>query len=214
MADHGSIDHAGITGVGIPATTVNAKGDILAATANDTVTRLGVGTDGQVLTAASGQSTGLQWATPSSGISADLLPWTIDRIPAFGSIANTNWSTFVAASGSSGDVYLNAIMQSSGAQNAEIAWDEVLSAGTWTFAMRHYTEANRGIYSLQFDGTDVGTIDGYAGTPGVVHQLSSITGIVVAATAKIRVSLQMATKNASSSSYYGAISGYQLRRTA
>ena len=48
---------------------VDAKGDIIAATAADTVARLGVGTDGQVLTAASGQATGLQWATPSSGIS-------------------------------------------------------------------------------------------------------------------------------------------------
>ena len=46
---------------------VDAKGDLIAATANDTPARLAVGTDGQVLTAASGQSTGLQWATPSSG---------------------------------------------------------------------------------------------------------------------------------------------------
>ena len=46
---------------------VDAKGDIIAATAADTVARLAVGTNGQVLTAASGQATGLQWATPSSG---------------------------------------------------------------------------------------------------------------------------------------------------
>lgn len=58
------------SGTGIPPTTVNAKGDLIAATADDTVTRLGVGTDGQVLTAASGQATGLQWATPTAGIPA------------------------------------------------------------------------------------------------------------------------------------------------
>lgn len=46
---------------------VDAKGDVLTATADNTPARLAVGTDGQVLTAASGQSTGLQWATPSSG---------------------------------------------------------------------------------------------------------------------------------------------------
>ena len=46
---------------------VDAKGDIIAATAADTVARLAVGTNGQVLTAASGEATGLQWATPSSG---------------------------------------------------------------------------------------------------------------------------------------------------
>ena len=42
--------------------TVNAKGDIYAATADDTVTRLGVGTNGQVLTADSTAATGLAWA--------------------------------------------------------------------------------------------------------------------------------------------------------
>lgn len=43
------------------------KGDLLAATASATIARLGVGTNGQVLTADSSQSTGLIWATPSSG---------------------------------------------------------------------------------------------------------------------------------------------------
>lgn len=42
---------------------LNAKGDLPVATAADTWSRLAVGTDGQVLTAASGQSTGLQWAS-------------------------------------------------------------------------------------------------------------------------------------------------------
>lgn len=46
---------------------VDAKGDIVAATTADTVARLAVGTNGQVLTADSAESTGLKWATPSSG---------------------------------------------------------------------------------------------------------------------------------------------------
>ena len=48
-------------------TIVDAKGDIIAATAADTVARLAVGANGTVLTAASGQATGLEWATPSVG---------------------------------------------------------------------------------------------------------------------------------------------------
>lgn len=52
---------------GIPATIFDAKGDIIAATAADTASRLAVGTNGQVLTADSAEATGLKWATPSSG---------------------------------------------------------------------------------------------------------------------------------------------------
>jgi hypothetical protein len=46
---------------------VDAKGDIVAATTADTVARLAVGSNGTVLTADSAESTGLKWATPSSG---------------------------------------------------------------------------------------------------------------------------------------------------
>jgi hypothetical protein len=49
----------------IQPTIVDAKGDIIAATAADTVARVAVGSNGQVLTADSAQAAGVKWATPT-----------------------------------------------------------------------------------------------------------------------------------------------------
>jgi hypothetical protein len=46
----------------IQATIFDAKGDLIVASAADTAARLGIGTDGQILTAASTATYGLQWA--------------------------------------------------------------------------------------------------------------------------------------------------------
>jgi hypothetical protein len=53
----------------VPKTIVDAKGDIIAATAADTVSRLAVGTNGQTLVADSTAATGLKWATPATAAS-------------------------------------------------------------------------------------------------------------------------------------------------
>jgi hypothetical protein len=45
---------------------VDAKGDILVASGADAIARLGVGTNGQVLTAASGATYGVEWSNPAA----------------------------------------------------------------------------------------------------------------------------------------------------
>jgi len=50
----------------VDATTVDAKGDLLVGTANDTLARQGVGTDGYVLTADTSTTTGVSWKAPPS----------------------------------------------------------------------------------------------------------------------------------------------------
>lgn len=51
----------------VPKSIVDAKGDLIAATAADTVARLAIGTNNQVLTADSTAATGMKWATPAGG---------------------------------------------------------------------------------------------------------------------------------------------------
>lgn len=56
------------SGSAINPTIVDAKGDIIAATAADTVARLAVGANNTVLTADSSTATGLKWAASASGL--------------------------------------------------------------------------------------------------------------------------------------------------
>ena len=51
----------------IPKSLVDAKGDLIVATADNTASRLAVGTNGNVLTVDSTTATGLKWAAPAGG---------------------------------------------------------------------------------------------------------------------------------------------------
>ncbi len=52
---------------GIQPSIVDAKGDLIAATAADSVSRLAIGANNTVLTADSAEATGMKWATPAAG---------------------------------------------------------------------------------------------------------------------------------------------------
>jgi hypothetical protein len=98
------------------------------------------------------------------------------------------------------------------AQNDYGEWElGPLLPGTYSLTLLHYKSTTLGIYTIDVAGTTVGTVDGYAASGAAASAV--ITGITVPALATVPVRFTMATKNASSSSYMAAISGFSLTRT-
>ena len=85
---------------GIAATIVDAKGDLIAATAADTVSRLAVGTNGHVLTADSAESTGIKWAAASGG-GGGFVEFGGVKLTGGGGDITTTSTTFVDLTGAS-----------------------------------------------------------------------------------------------------------------
>ena len=61
------LDDLSIPAAGIPASTIDGKGELLVGAADDTVDNLPIGTNGHVLTADSAETLGVKWAAPAAG---------------------------------------------------------------------------------------------------------------------------------------------------
>jgi len=94
-----------------------------------------------------------------SGSSVPELAPRIVNFTLFGAAGNTNWDTLTSSRNS---YPYGARFDSTGVQNAARWWYVNLAAGTWDFELLHEIANNRGIYSVQIDDVQVGTIDGYA----------------------------------------------------
>jgi hypothetical protein len=90
---------------------IDAKGDLLAGTADNTIGRLAVGTNGQVLTADSAEATGMKWAAAGGGGGMTLISTT--------TLSGTSTTISVAANS-----YLNLVMyaESIDCQNDVDVW--------------------------------------------------------------------------------------------
>ena len=75
---------------------VDAKGDVLAGSADNTLTRLAVGANGTVLTADSAEATGLKWATPTPGTRLIFTPTGTGSLVSTTAEADANGSATIA----------------------------------------------------------------------------------------------------------------------
>ena len=119
---------------------VDAKGDLIAATANDTPARLAVGTNGQVLTADSTAATGIKWATPSASASG----LTKILTATYTSVANTG-TTFDGVFTSTYDNYIILFQQLNSVTNSNVAFQFQLRNGGSTTTTQYNGSYSRGV---------------------------------------------------------------------
>jgi hypothetical protein len=136
----------------------------------------------------------------------------VEIYPYWGSSANVNWGVLYSHHTIPDQIFVT--LESSGAQNDEITFKVALAAGTWSITWMIFKLVNAGIYTISLDGVSQGTVDGYnSGTQ--VNQMMTLTGLVATTSGLHDLNFKMATKNASSSGYYGDLQGaIVLWRTA
>lgn len=120
------------------------------------------------------------------------------------------WTPMFLTNAQTGN-FVGWVNQSDGAINDAISFDFAAGAGTYSLELFHLPFTNRGIYTVKADTTTIGTVDGYA--TSLSPQRAVLTGIVLTAGQHV-ITLLMASKNASSSSYIGMVEHMTLTRTA
>jgi len=135
-------------------TIVDAKGDLIAASAADVPARLAVGTNGQYLQADSTASTGLKWATISASIPAN----DYATVSAFESTTSTSYTNLATSgpavtvtTGTKALVIVSARIVNSTNNNSLQAWMSYgVTGATTTSASDTWALAVSGIQSIAY----------------------------------------------------------------
>lgn len=173
------------------ATSINAKGDLVVGTANDTYSRLAVAsTAGYVLTVDSAEATGLKWAAASTGALVYITGATLTNASSWNFSDNTFTSTYrnyviimEGRDNSNNDAiywFFRAGGSNNGSGNVKFAVDGLtFDNGTFTqtgtansYFLAGYPNASGGAYTLTVYAPQVAT---YTQVTGVASATSNAT---------------------------------------
>lgn len=128
----------------IPDALLTTKGDLIAATGTSTPARLGVGTNGQVLTADSTAATGVKWAAAAGGLK--------------------NWTLVTSGSLSGTAVNLTGL---SGYDNYILIANNISVSTSDTNCLFKFNSASTNYVTVGWDGTSSSTATTYASLIGI-----------------------------------------------
>lgn len=139
----------------LQATSFNAKGDLLSASANDTLAVLSVGSNGRVLTANSATTSGLEWVTPEvTATSTNNLSNKTLTAPKFvdlGFIADANGNELLVM-----DTVASAVNEIKVANAATGSNPSIAAQGGDTDVSLNLV--SKGIGTVQANGIDIATV--------------------------------------------------------
>jgi len=159
----------------ITAGVVDAKGDLIVGSADDAVARLGVGTNGQVLTAASGATYGVQWSDPAAvgvfGSSISFEGATADDYETTLEVADPTADRTITLPNATGTVTLNDATQT--LSNKTISYTN----NTVTVQVANVSDLTASASELNLiDGSSAGTIaNGKAVIYGAAGEVNATT---------------------------------------
>ncbi len=198
---------AGGSGAVATDTIWDAKGDLVGGTGANTAQKLTVGTDGQVLTAASGETTGLKWATPLASEGEGHI--TVFAM-SYNAIGQGTMSLTRNAS-CLYDWYLNTT--AANANNGDnVSYKVYLAPGTYTFLYYYHKNTDAGIIDVTVDDTEIGSFDCYGSLTWNVRGL--VTGISITTGGLKTITFTVDGKNASSADYKFYLVYFAFWRTA
>ena len=156
----------------ITAGVVDAKGDLIVASADDAVARLGVGTNGQVLTANSGATYGVEWQAPAAvgvfGTSIEFEGSTANDFETTLAVTDPTADRTITLPDASGTVALTGDIPSTAGM--------VTETGTQTLTNKTLTtpKINENV-DLTATSTELNVLDGITSTTAELNLLDGVT---------------------------------------